>query len=238
LCSVDELHAFGSDIVRQLGDKDFVRSMADDERRLLNCAIYTIQQSIGIALDGLPASQTNTARKLNGDLFERLIQLCFAALGVSCRSATIKVPIEVDGAKQFDMNFQHDLIISHIDDVKLIGSVKTSSKDRIGKIFVDKMLLNSLTGKEVPHIAIFLNDVQRGKKTDKSYKVSSTFLPGHFKAYTIKINPLDGVYYCDRRPNMLTDPILSAGISTLDRLFCEDVWRFLDTAENLSATID
>ena len=36
--------------------------------------------------------------------------------------------------------------------------------------------------------------------------MSATFLPGHFKGYTIKLNPLDGVYYCDIRPNMQTDP--------------------------------
>jgi hypothetical protein len=38
-------------------------------RDILNNATYTIQQSVGSALDGLPAGQSNTARKLNGDLF-------------------------------------------------------------------------------------------------------------------------------------------------------------------------
>ena len=41
-------------------------------RSILNNVTYTIQQSIGSALDGLPAGQSNTARKLNGDLFEHL----------------------------------------------------------------------------------------------------------------------------------------------------------------------
>lgn len=36
----------------------------------------------------------------------------------------------------------------------------------------------------------------------------SLFLPGHFKAYTIKLNSLDGVYYCDIRPNMMRDTLL------------------------------
>ena len=134
----------------------------------------------------------------------------------------------VAGVKQCDMNFQHDLVVRSADAVKIIGSVKTSSKDRIGKIFVDKMLLKALTGEAVPQIAIFLNDVQRGKKSDQSYKVSSTFLPGHFKAYTIKVNPLDGVYYCDLRPNMKTDPLLSRTISQIDNFFCEEIWSFLD----------
>ena len=196
-----------------------------------------MQQSIGIALDGLPASSTNKARKVNGDLFERLIQLLITELGIACKSASIKVPVVIDGKHQCDMSFQHDLVITKGDEVSIIGSVKTSSKDRMGKVFVDKMLLNALTSKPTPHIAIFLNDVQRGRKQERSYRVSSTFLPGHFKAYTIKLNPLDGVYYCDLRPNMQTDALLSSQISVLDRLLCEDIWRLLDQAPVLEAEI-
>ena len=44
---------------------------ADARRRNLIEVIYTAQQSIGATLDALPAGQSNTARKLNGDLFER-----------------------------------------------------------------------------------------------------------------------------------------------------------------------
>ena len=66
-----------------------------------------------------------------------------------------------------------------------------------------------LTEKQTPHIAIFLNDVQRkNTKKENEYGINSTFLPGHFKGYTVKLNPLDGVYYCDIRPNMITESIL------------------------------
>lgn len=44
-------------------------------RELLNNIIYTVQQSIGAALDALPAKMSNTARKINGDLFERLVMM-------------------------------------------------------------------------------------------------------------------------------------------------------------------
>lgn len=44
-------------------------------RSMINNTTYTIQQSIGAALDALPAGKSNTARKLNGDLFEHLIRL-------------------------------------------------------------------------------------------------------------------------------------------------------------------
>ena len=200
-------------------------------RACLNRAIYTLQQCIGAALDALPANRSNTARKVNGDLFERLISLVLVRLGIACTTGTVKVPIEVEGSVAFTMRYQHDLIIKEGDLVKAIGSVKTSSKDRLDKVFVDKFLLNRLTGVAVPHFAIFLNDVQR-KNTSKpgAYGISPTFLPGHFKGYTVKLNPLDGVYYCDIRPNMRTEPILRDHIKTFDHFLFGDVWNLLNRA--------
>lgn len=196
-------------------------------RQNVNRSVYTIQQSIGAALDALPAGMSNTARKINGDLFERFIRLLLIQVGVECTSGVVKVPVKVDGVEEFSMNYQHDLIIHSGELVKIIGSVKTSSKDRLDKIFVDKFLLARLTGKDVPHIAVFLNDVQRKGKTPKEYGVSPTFLPGHFKGYTVKLNPLDGVYYFDIRPNMLTEDILKDHIRTFDRFLFGELWAFL-----------
>jgi hypothetical protein len=197
-------------------------------RKLINNATYTIQQSIGSALDGLPAGQSNTARKLNGDLFEHFIRLIIREIGIDCKSGTIHVPVIVDGDPTFNMSYQHDLIIEKQDDIKVIGSIKTSSKDRIDKIFIDKFLYNKLTEKATPHIAIFLNDVQRkNTRIENKYGINSTFLPGHFKGYSVKLNPLDGVYYCDIRPNMLKENILKDHIKTFDNLLIEDIWKFL-----------
>ncbi len=197
-------------------------------RQIINNATYTIQQSIGSALDGLPQGQSNTARKLNGDLFEHFIRLIIREIGVTCNAGVIQVPILVEGEPQFKMSYQHDLIIEKDNDIKLIGSIKTSSKDRIDKIFIDKFLYNKLTLKNTPHIAIFLNDVQRkNTKRENEYGINSTFLPGHFKGYTVKLNPLDGVYYCDIRPNMKTESILKDHIRTFDNLLIEDIWKFI-----------
>ena len=201
-------------------------------RECLNRSIYTLQQCIGAALDALPSNRSNTARKINGDLFERLILLLLKRIGLDCTTGTVKVPIKVDGQVEFAMSYQHDLIIKYGEWVKIIGSVKTSSKDRLDKIFVDKFLLAKLTGKDVPHVAIFLNDVQRkvvGKKASpRGYGINATFLPGHFKGYTVKLNPLDGVYYCDIRPNMRTEPILRDHIKTFDHFIFGDVWELLN----------
>lgn len=208
--------------IRDIPENDFYR------RQVLIRSIYTFQQCIGAALDALPVGQSNKARKINGDLFERLIQLLIKRVGVHCRTGTIQVPVKIDGETAFNMQYQHDLLISALEnpkELRAIGSVKTSSKDRIGKIFVDKLLYSKMTGTSLPHIAIFLNDVQRKKtRQENEYGINSTFLSGHFKGYTVNLKPLDGVYYCDIRPNMQTEPILKEHIKTIDRFFCSDLW--------------
>ncbi len=203
---------------------------SDELRENIVRTIYTLQQSIDAALDALPAGKSNQARKINGDLFERLIRLLIVALDVNCVSGTMQVPVkDADGKELFKSNYQHDLLLSKCDELKIIGSVKTSSKDRIDKVFMDKFLYNRLTDTALPHIAIFLNDVQRKKtKRENQYGINATFLSSHFKAYTIKLNPLDGVYYCDIRPNMVEDLFLSQHIKTIDYFFYSDLWKLLD----------
>jgi len=200
------------------------------QREIIIRTIYTIQQSIGAALDGLSSGKSNQARKLNGDLFERLIRLLINSLGIDCVSGTMRVPVkDADGRELFKSSYQHDLLLSKDNTLKVIGSVKTSSKDRLDKVFMDKFLYSRLTDTALPHIAIFLNDVQRKKtKRDNQYGISATFLPGHFKAYASKLNPLDGVYYCDIRANMKEDAILSQHIGTIDHFFCSDLWMLLN----------
>lgn len=202
---------------------------ADSEaRETIIRSIYTVQQTIGAALDALPAGDSNRARKINGDLFERFIQLLLKRVGLDCEGGTVQVPVVVNGQELFSMSYQHDLLVKVNGDLRVIGSVKTSSKDRIDKIFLDKFLYSKLTGTALPHIAVFLNDVQRknASKQDE-YGISATFLPGHFKGFTVKLNPLDGVYYCDIRPNMVSDALLNQHIKTIDHLLCSDIWKLI-----------
>jgi hypothetical protein len=225
---IESFSKASKDFLRILSSIKTVDKTDETVRNILNSATYTVQQSIGAALDGLPAGKSNTARKLNGDLFENFIRLILREMGVECRSGVVQIPVEIDGEKAFDISYQHDLIIENDGEIKVIGSVKTSSKDRLDKIFIDKFLYNKLTEKNTPHIAIFLNDVQRkDAKKENEYSINSTFLPGHFKGYTVKLNALDGVYYCDIRPNMQTENILKDHIKTFDNLLIEDIWKFV-----------
>ena len=214
--------------IRQLKERE---QPSDELRSNLVRTIYTIQQSIGATLDALPAGKSNQARKVNGDLFERLICLLITSVDVTCISGSVQVPVkDDDGIELLKTGYQHDLLISKDGELKIIGSVKTSSKDRIDKIFMDKFLYSKLTNTALPHIAIFLNDVQRkNTRKENRYGISATFLPGHFKTYTVKLNPLDGVYYCDIRPNMISDAFLAKYIKTIDHFFYSDLLELLNT---------
>ncbi len=88
-------------------------------------------------------------------------------------------------------------------------------------------------GVDTSHVIWFKAGGKEGKYvTDKKgglmNGINATFLPGHFKVYTVKLNPLDGVYYCDIRPNMTTDPLLRQHIRTIDHFFATDLWRFVN----------
>lgn len=226
MISIEDFHLAKQDFNYAM---QHIREMKEELylRGLINKFIYTCQQMIGAALDALPTGESNKARKINGDLFERYIRLILQKIGIPVHDGVVSVPVVMDDEELFTMSYQHDIIVEKNGDVRAIGSVKTSSKDRIDKIFIDKFLYNRLTNVDTPHFAVFLNDVQR-KGREPRFGVNTTFLTGHFKGYTIKLNPLDGVYYCDLRPNMLIDDILSSQICSLDTLLIEDIWRFIE----------
>ena len=81
----------------------YIREIADEReiRLTINRFVYTCQQSIGAALDALPASESNTARKINGDLFERYIRLIISGIGIHVRNGIVSVPVVVDDETLF-----------------------------------------------------------------------------------------------------------------------------------------
>ena len=212
--------------------KDFLYSLAhikeikEEEalRKNINRYLYTCQQSIGAALDAY--NSPNKARKRNGLLFEVLIRSVLSEVGVKVDSGDEYLPIKKNNDK---MKFQHDIILKDENGAKrAIGQLKTSSKDRLDKIFLDKYMYDRLADIEIPHFAIFLNDVQR-KGTAPKFGINSTFLPGHFYAYTVALNPLNGVYYLDIRPNMGSNDFMRTHIKEFDGFLVEDMWRMIES---------
>jgi hypothetical protein len=210
-------------------DQDTKRDYLDSNE--INKVVYTIQQSVGSIGDSF--DNPNQSRKRVGQLFESLIKLMIQEVGLECESRRVTVPIP--GYPGYAMSYDLDLVFSRdkvivasetelIHPAEVVGSVKTTSKDRIDKVFLDKYLLTQFLGREVRVIAIFLHDVQRARRGHSIFGINSTFKSNHFLGYTVALNRLDGVYYVDPRPEMVTDERLREEISDFQHFLIRDLW--------------
>lgn len=225
---LDDLAIYQEKIVDRKGVRKYI---ATNE---INKVIYTLQQSIGSIGDSFSAS--NQARKRIGQLFERLIALIIQKVGLECESRTINLPIpEYDG---YTMSYELDVVFSrhkivvaseakYIHPSEVVGSIKTTSKDRIDKIFLDKYLLRKLLGRDVPVVAIFLHDVQRARRGHSIFGINSTFKTNHFLGYTVALTKLDGVYYVDPRPEMMVNDRLKEQIKSFQFFLTDDLWNLI-----------
>lgn len=146
-----------------------------------------------------------------GNRFEELIKAVFTEIGVVNKKLVLQIPYETDeGSKTYKC--ENDLILSphekvqstanSLDEFEIVVSVKTTSKDRLGKMFIDKILLERFVDHPQKVIGIFLNDVQR--KEDNN--ISFTLVSGLFMVYTKFLTKLDGIYYLDPPPNASKKP--------------------------------
>lgn len=199
--------------------------------REIDKVMYTLQQSIGCIGDSFDNS--NQSRKRVGQLFEVLVKLIIKELGLDCEPRTVNLPIPNQAG--YTMSYELDLVFSKnkailtsetkfIHPSEIVGSVKTTSKDRIDKVFLDKFLLSRLLGRDIKVIAIFLHDVQRAVKGKSIFGINSTFKTNHFLGYTVALNKLDGVYYIDPRPEMTSNPKLAEQVHDFQKFLITDLW--------------
>jgi hypothetical protein len=197
----------------------------------INQVVYTAQQAIGCIGDSF--DNPNQSRKRVGQLFETLVKLIIQEVELECEPRTINIPIP--GHPGYEMSYALDLVFSRnkvivasetpfIHPSEVVGSVKTTSKDRLDKVFLDKYLLTRLLGRDVPVVAIFLHDVQRARRGTSIFGINSTFKSNHFLGYTVALNRLDGVYYVDPRPEMITDERLREQIHDFQQFLVRDLW--------------
>ena len=170
--------------------------------------------SISCTLDAF--GSPNKARKKNGSYFENLIREVVRTCGVENSHYVEKV--KLDNSKDA-FSFEYDIVFQKDGERKAIGQIKTSTKDQLDKIFLDKLFFQKCSKNEIPFVAIVLNDVQRTQMK----KVSTTFLPGHYRAYSVYLTPLSGVYYVDMASSAKP---FAESIHTLDQLLVEDMWKF------------
>jgi len=212
-----------------VGDRKVARSYI--ESRQISKVVYTAQQAIGSVSDSF--ANPNQARKRVGQLFETLVKLAIQEVGLQCEPRTVNIPIP--GHPGYAMAYQLDVVFSrnkaiiasetqHIHASEVVGSIKTTSKDRIDKVFLDKYLLTKLLGRDIPVVAIFLHDVQRAQRGESIFAINSTFKRNHFLGYTVALNRLDGVYYVDPRPEMTTDEKLKEQIRDFQAFLVRDLW--------------
>ncbi len=196
-----------------------------------NQVVYTIQQAVGSIGDSF--DNPNRSRKRAGQLFEGLVKLIVQEVGLACEPRTVRIPIP--GYPGYAMSYELDVVFSRdkaivasetefIHPSEIVGSIKTTSKDRVDKIFLDKYLLTKLLGRDVPVVAIFLHDVQRARRRNSIFGINSTFKSNHFLGYTIALNKLDGVYYVDPRPDMLVNERLREQIRDFQQFLVSDLW--------------
>lgn len=214
---------------RAVVDQDVKRDYLDSNE--ISKVIYTVQQSVGSIGDSF--DNPNQSRKRVGQLFENLVKLVIQEVGLECESRQVVMPIP--GYPDYTMSYDLDLVFSQgkaivasetelIHPAEVVGSVKTTSKDRIDKIFLDKYLLTQFLGREVRVIAIFLHDVQRARRGHSIFGINSTFKSNHFMGYTVALNRLDGVYYVDPSPKMIADERLREEISDFQHFLIHDLW--------------
>jgi hypothetical protein len=199
-------------------------------------AVYTIQQCLALGLDlFMPANQS---RKLVGISFERVVALVLQRLGVYCSPITLDVPLGIGDMKY---SCSQDLLISRdpvtrssgrttVDPDEVLCSIKTSSKDRGVKTFVEKRFIERASESEESHvkyISIVFNDIQRTERPSGA-GISATFVPYLFLACWLFLGRLDGVYYVDLPFNIEShEAPWSDKIFPLSRLLTTDMWRLL-----------
>ncbi|MFZ2323427.1 MAG: hypothetical protein WAV89_07010 [Ignavibacteriaceae bacterium] len=217
-------------IIKQL--KSGNRNFNKDDYYLVDSVVYTMQQAMGIGLDLMV--QSNSARKHVGNRFEELIRTLFNDLGISLKKVVLKIPYETDEGEKF-YRCETDVIISPFEKVKsdsktihpneIILSLKTTTKDRMPKIFIDKVLMERFVGHPVKVVGISQNDIQR-KEGGSETKISYTFVSNLFMVYTKFLAQLEGYYYLDIPAKALEEPF-NQHIFPFSKLILEDIWKML-----------
>ena len=197
---------------------------------IVDKTIYSIQQAIGIGLDLLVES--NSARKHVGNRFEELIKTVLSAIGLSIKKIVVNIPYETEEGEKF-YKCETDIVVSPFNNVmsnsqniysdELIISLKTTTKDRMPKIFIDKILLENFLQHPVRVVGISQNDIQR-KGLDK---ISYTFVSNLFMVYTRFLINLEGYYYLDR-PSRAYEAPFNQYIFPFSKFLITDIWNLLN----------
>ena len=187
--------------------------------------LYTGIQSIGCILDLSPELQA--ARKNFGQRFEDFVKALLSDLGIANDAFIFSAKKDVINARynvpiDIIMNTQGPLHSSRsqIDPKDTLISIKTSSKDRMKLVFVDRYVLEKvLEIQRVNYVALYHNDVQRKGKQG----ISSTFSSEIYLVFCHVFGDLP-LYYLDP-PVVAKEPRFQEKIKTFDTFILYDLWN-------------
>lgn len=216
----------------RVGNRDGIN---EESYSTVDKVVYTIQQSAGIGLDLL--DNPNSARKHVGNRFEELLRLIITELGISNKKIVFNIPYQTADGEKF-YRCETDVVISPHDEVlsdtqsahpdEIVISSKTTSKDRMGKIFIDKLLLQRFTGNDdIKVVGIFQNDVQRATRKNGAQTIAYTLVAGLFMVYTQFLTQMEAVYFVDPPPNAFRPP-WNNHIFSFSKFVIDDIWTMLE----------
>ena len=199
------------------------RQFADGD--LIVKLLYTAVQAIGGILD--LSNDSQAARKNFGQRFEDFVKALLSDLGIANDAFTFSVKNPSINARY---NVPIDIIInthgslhssrSQIDPKDTLLSIKTSSKDRMKLIFVDRFVLERvLEIRRVNYVALYHNDIQRKGKDG----ISSTFSSDIYMVFCHVFGDLP-LYYLDPPP-VANEPRFQHKIKTFDTFILHDLWK-------------
>ena len=218
------------DLIRELqNSRGNLDSLSQELRQFTDSTaivklLYTTVQSIGCILD--LSSDSQAARKNFGQRFEDFVKVLLSALGIANDAFTFSVKKDSINARynvpiDIIMNTQGPLHSSRsqIDSRDTLLSIKTSSKDRMKLIFVDRFVMEKvLEIQRVKYVALYHNDVQRQGKE----KISSTFSADIYMVFCHVFGDLP-LYYLDP-PIVASELRFQQKIKTFDTFILHDLW--------------
>ena len=195
------------------------------EGGLIVKSIYTTLQAIGCVLD--TSTNIQASRKNFGQRFEDFVKILLNQLAIANDAFALKIKIPPISRHyrvlpDVIMNASGDIRSSQtvFDNRDTILSIKTSSKDRMKLIFVDRFALKKILNSEhINYIALYHNDVQRRGTKD----IRSTFVPDHYLVFCYVFGELP-LYYLDP-PIIIEDSRFHEKIKTFDTFILHDVWN-------------
>ena len=82
-----------------------------------------------------------------------------------------------------------------------------------------------------------MHDVQRARRGQSIFGINSTFKSNHFLGYTVVLNRLDGVYYIDPRPEMVTNKRLNKEIGNFQDFLTSDIWVLSEISDKCKNSV-